>query len=1190
MDSAASPFAPASAGNVIASGGTLSSPDGINGSSASGIQINPTGVLDLSAGVSGTTTGTLANKGSAANALILGANNILVSTAYADANFGSGNTFNKHANLSATTGKILANGDNKQTLAGDVTAGTSASPALDFGNVHVAALLTRTYQIDNSGSASGPSVLFAIQPGANGGTVTDPRLSGSGIASSNIGPVAYGGASAPLSVTFAPNADGPLTGQFLHIANNFDNISEQTLSITGAAYNLAAPIVAGTPINLGNLHVGDPTLSAHFSLTNGAPADGFSEALDAATASPTGGIAISGTVNLLAPGASDTTSFTAALPTTAAAGHITGTALLNLTSDGAGSSALGQTVLTPVTLSASANIFRLASAAIPANITLTSIHVGDPLPSASFSLTNASANDGFSEKLDASILSTSGALSVAGTVNLLAPGATNSTGITATLGASSAAGHFTGNATLSLTSDGAGTSSLGQTSLSPVTLSASANVFRLASPSLATASLTLPNVHIGDPLPSAAFTVSNNVPNDGFSEKVNASISASTGSVTLSGSALQIAPGSSTNSLVATLGSTAAAGHFTGTANITAISDGTGTSNLGQTTLASIPVTASANVFRLAAPGTIPAINLGNVHVGDLASAHLSVSNMAPADGFSEKLLASFATHTGAVANTSGTTSVNPNTTDSTTLAVSFDTSIAGLGRTGTATVHFGSDGTGSSNLGITQLAAADQAVSVTANVFNFAQAALQKSSGGGTFTVTSPTSATLDFGILNPGDSAASLLSILNAATGTADTLAGSWTLAAPHFALSNFSPFSNITAGGAQNGLQVSFTAGNSGIFTDTAMLHPLSQNPSFSGPLPNLTLTLQATVNPLIATWNGGVGNWSDGSQWSSGPQVPLNGSPTNAVYAVTISAGTATLDVNANVGSLSLLGGTLKGAGNLTLSTGSLQGTLNISGTTTINAGLLTVGGTSQSAGAFTGTGSLLVSANTTLTSDGVTLGGTWTVNGTEIIRPSAISAATSKVSSLTLGGTANAWTGKIDLTTSKLIVEATVDNHATLLSQIFNQVQLGITGAGGIFSSALSSKVALAVMDNAVLNKGTFGGIPVDLNSILVGAELLGDANADGHVDLSDLSTVLNHFGSQTTAWTSGNFDGSSTIDLTDLSDVLNNFGATNLNANVSPAVSDVVATPEPGSLLALGISGALLLRRKPAMVAPSTGS
>ncbi|HUO09697.1 MAG TPA: LamG-like jellyroll fold domain-containing protein [Phycisphaerae bacterium] len=54
--------------------------------------------------------------------------------------------------------------------------------------------------------------------------------------------------------------------------------------------------------------------------------------------------------------------------------------------------------------------------------------------------------------------------------------------------------------------------------------------------------------------------------------------------------------------------------------------------------------------------------------------------------------------------------------------------------------------------------------------------------------------------------------------------------------------------------------------------------------------------------------------------------------------------------------------------------------------------------------------------------------------------------------------------------------------------------------------------------------------------------LAGDANQDGKIDLTDLSTVLNNFGAATSAWTSGNFDGSGTVDLTDLSFVLNNFG------------------------------------------------
>jgi hypothetical protein len=110
-------------------------------------------------------------------------------------------------------------------------------------------------------------------------------------------------------------------------------------------------------------------------------------------------------------------------------------------------------------------------------------------------------------------------------------------------------------------------------------------------------------------------------------------------------------------------------------------------------------------------------------------------------------------------------------------------------------------------------------------------------------------------------------------------------------------------------------------------------------------------------------------------------------------------------------------------------------------------------------------------------------------------------------------------------------------------------------------------MAVAVLDNAVTNFATFGCVSVNSNSLLVSPELLGDANADGHVDSSDLSTVLENFGAPNSAWTSGNFDYSPTIDLTDLADILNNFGATNINASASAAPNGFTAVPEPGSLL-----------------------
>ena len=59
-------------------------------------------------------------------------------------------------------------------------------------------------------------------------------------------------------------------------------------------------------------------------------------------------------------------------------------------------------------------------------------------------------------------------------------------------------------------------------------------------------------------------------------------------------------------------------------------------------------------------------------------------------------------------------------------------------------------------------------------------------------------------------------------------------------------------------------------------------------------------------------------------------------------------------------------------------------------------------------------------------------------------------------------------------------------------------------------------------------------------------------NANRSVDLTNLLTVLNNFGTTTRRRTQGNFDNTVSIDPTDLADVLNNSGATNPSASFAP--------------------------------------
>jgi fibronectin-binding autotransporter adhesin len=256
----------------------------------------------------------------------------------------------------------------------------------------------------------------------------------------------------------------------------------------------------------------------------------------------------------------------------------------------------------------------------------------------------------------------------------------------------------------------------------------------------------------------------------------------------------------------------------------------------------------------------------------------------------------------------------------------------------------------------------------------------------------------------------------------------------------------------------------------------------------------------------------------------------------------------------------------------------DGTTSYSGTTTItpggrlDVGVLPTGNSVQNdgtlyitgpstAGQITGLGNLSISSNTTL----------------------APSVGPSKPSSLSLSnGT------QLNLTNNPLIIEApTAGAKSADMTQLASEITSGKNGGlwngPGITSSTVAARpnqLTLVLADNALLNVTSLGGQSLDANSILIVPTYFGDANLDGHVDLTDLSTILNHFGTTTPNWTDGNFDGQPTIDLTDLSDVLNNFGLANPDPSnaVLSTQSSLLPVPEPTSFILL--SAALLIKTR----------
>jgi len=115
-----------------------------------------------------------------------------------------------------------------------------------------------------------------------------------------------------------------------------------------------------------------------------------------------------------------------------------------------------------------------------------------------------------------------------------------------------------------------------------------------------------------------------------------------------------------------------------------------------------------------------------------------------------------------------------------------------------------------------------------------------------------SGTSYTLDFGtVFTDAVSLSASLVLGNAATGTADALAGGWNLGAGGgaFSLTGFDSFAGLAAGGTLGGLTVSFDIGTEGTFDRVIVLNTLSTNGS--GPnlaLDDITLHLQGQVVPI------------------------------------------------------------------------------------------------------------------------------------------------------------------------------------------------------------------------------------------------------------------------------------------------------------------------------------------------------
>jgi len=762
--------------------------------------------------------------------------------------------------------------------------------AVTLPNQHVGGTLTQALSITNTAAADGYSEALDGSVSASAPVTASGSFTGLGAGMTNSTSLVVG-----INTSTSGVKTGSATVSLASDGTGIDGhgttaLASQSVTVSGTVYAYASPTVTAS-VNFGAVRTTSTAPTQSVSIANGTTTNTYQERLRYALQAPSAGFSIasagSGTV---ASGSTATETLAMAV---AAAGTISGTDVVTLTSTGVGTSGLADTGLGTATVALTGTVFATAVPELnTASLNFGAVHQGATVSQA---ITVTNGNSGaLTDSLLGGFGTVSGSYSGSGTLTALGSGQSGTLTVSMNTGT---VGVDTGSAALALSSHDTALANIA-VSAGPVAMTGT--VYAYATPILPTTSLNFGAARVGGTVLTQALTIENGTSASAYQESLiwGAStvapfaIAPNGGTIVAGGS---VAP-------TVTL-ATGTAGNFTGsTLTVAETSTGQGTSGLANTGLASQTVTLNGKIYATAtAVPSTGTLNLGVVHVGTVASGTVAVTNGATG-ALTDSLLLTAATASGAFGSGGSVVSGG-------TIAQTFTLESATSGvMSSTGTLAYASH-----DPDLPDLTLNAGTIALTGTIDNYATAAWEKVSGSGSFAA-SGTQATLNFGTVVLNATAPTVdLGALNAATGLADLMGGSFVLAGTTgFTDTGFSPFSTLAAGAADTSPTIALSTSQAGVFTETVTLQAYGTNSSgFNATLAPDILTVTGTIvqPPTGPVLSGIGGTYTITDQQTIAPFPTASVTDSNLAQTETV---TAALSAAAD-GSLSSAGGGTYSAG-------------------------------------------------------------------------------------------------------------------------------------------------------------------------------------------------------------------------------------------------------------------------------------